>query len=254
MNELTFQPVAHTAIILSGGKGQRLKDIVADRQKTMAIVAKRPFIEWLLLYFSRQGVKRAVICTGYKSEHIKQHFAQRLFDNLTIEISDERYPLGTAGAIKQALKFTDDSTLLVANGDSFCHFALPKFIRSHHDTRALMTILATPINNANRYGSMIINENGGVIGFQEKSADHITGIINAGIYLIDREVINKLSFGRNISLEKELIPSLIPDKVFSHTSNGPFIDIGIPKDYSTAQAMFSDPGFLDTVGLSNYIS
>jgi D-glycero-alpha-D-manno-heptose 1-phosphate guanylyltransferase len=112
------------AVILAGGKGTRLKSVVSDRPKPMAEVAGRPFLEWQLLYLRSLGIKRVILCTGYKGESVENHFDTRVEMGMEIMYSREDSPLGTGGAIRKALTLVRTDPFLVLNGDSFCPFDL----------------------------------------------------------------------------------------------------------------------------------
>ena len=228
------------AIILAGGKGTRLKGILDDRQKTMAIVCGKPFIEWILLSLKKQGVKRAVICTGHLSETVESYFRDKNDIGLEIKFSRENVPLGTAGALRKALDKTNSKQILVLNGDSYFKLDLSGFLKTHIECNAKASIILMPIKDASRYGSVKIGEGGEVLAFMEKTTEEQTGLVNAGAYIFEREIIEKIPEEKKVSLETEIFPDLIGKSLYSRLYEGLFIDIGTPESFDKAEEILSE--------------
>ena len=228
------------AAVLVGGKGTRLKSVVADRPKPMAEVAGRPFLEWLLLAIRAEGVQRAVLCTGYLGQFVSDYFGDGSRIGLELAYSFEPAPLGTGGALRLALNQLGGANVLALNGDSFCRFSIAQLVGAHEQSAARATLWLAPVADTGRYGSVEVDAGGAVRAFREKGAAAGPGLINAGVYLLRRECLEALPAGQPASLERELFPSLIGRGLFATTGEGTFIDIGLPETYAAAGQVLSD--------------
>ncbi|WKZ57787.1 MAG: nucleotidyltransferase family protein [Bdellovibrionota bacterium] len=227
-----------SAVILAGGLGTRLRSVVQDKPKVLAEVAGRPFISYLLHQISSAEIRHCVLCTGYLSEQVRASFGSA-FHGMTLAYSEEQMLLGTAGALRFALPLVQSDPMLVLNGDSYCAADLNAFLSAHQQAKARASIYLTRVNNTSRYGCVRVSQNGSIVGFEEKGASQGAGLINAGIYLIQKELIQSLPKGKAISLEREVFPSLLGDRFVGF--EGPhdiFIDIGTPDSYQQADALF----------------
>jgi NDP-sugar pyrophosphorylase family protein len=227
------------ALILVGGKGARLQSVVRDRPKPMAEVAGRPFVEWLLLALRAQGVRRVIFCTGYMSEVIEAHFRDGRQWDMEVVYSRDPIPLGTAGAVRYALSQVPSDRFLVMNGDSYCRVDISRLEEVHTTRGACATIWLVRVNDCRRYGSVVIGEDGIVQDFREKSAEKCAGLINAGIYLLEREVAETIPDGRPVSMETEFFPGLIGHGLYAVVGDGPFLDIGTPEAHAVADELFA---------------
>ena len=203
------------AMILVGGKGTRLQSVVNDRPKPMAEVAGRPFVEWLLLALRAQGVRRVIFCTGYRSEMVEAHFRDGRQWDMEVLYSRDPIPLGTGGAVRYALSQVRSDRLLAMNGDSYCPVDICRLEEVHTTHGARTTLWLIWLNACRRYGSVVIGEDGVVQAFREKSAEECAGLINAGIYLLEREVAETIPEGRALSLEIQVFPQLIGRGLFA---------------------------------------
>ena len=227
------------AVILVGGKGARLQSVMSDRPKPMAEVGGRPFVEWLLLALRTQGVRRTVLCTGYMSEVVEMYFGDGRQWDMEVVYSRDPVPLGTAGAVRHALAQVRSDRFLMLNGDSYCHVDINHFEEVHVARGARATLWLVSADDCSRYGSVEIGEDGAVRAFQEKSSGKRAGLINAGIYLLEREVVKTIPEGRTVSIETEFFPTLIDHGLYAVVGNGPFLDIGTPEAYATAEQFFA---------------
>ena len=222
------------AIILAGGKGTRLKSVLDDRPKPMAIIRGKPFIEWILLMLKRQGIQRVVICTGHLSEIVESYFGDSRNINMEITFARDPFPLGTGGAVRNALGKTRSKHILVLNGDSYLRVNISSFLKTHLALSAKVSISLVQVEDSSRYGSVKINKNGKMLAFLEKSQKKQSGLINAGIYLLEREIVEEIPEEKMVSLEKEIFPALIGKGLYGVTCNEPFIDIGTPETLNKA--------------------
>lgn len=218
-------------IILAGGFGTRLRDVVNDVPKSMASINGQLFLEYLLDYISQFNINNIILSVGYKQEIIKSYFGNK-YKNITINYSCEDNPLGTGGAIKQALKYVSNSKVIVLNGDTLFNIDLDLFYNL--DNNSHITLAVKKMENFNRYGSLDIKDNK-VISFNEKEYTK-SGFINAGIYLIYTNIFN------NISAEKFSFEEFLQkqNNISSYISDSYFIDIGVPLDYEQAKIDFRE--------------
>ena len=225
-----------TALILAGGMGTRLRDVVSDRPKVLAEVNGRPFLSFLLDMLADSGLSRVVLCTGYMASQVKESFGGR-YKNMALAYSEEGSPSGTGGALRLALPLADSDPLLVMNGDSYCNADLQQFFQQHVRANSRASLLLTGLEETSRYGTVKTDETGVVTSFIEKGEAAGPGLINAGIYLIAREVIQSIPASVTASLERELFPCLIGNGLHGFFQDSEFIDIGIPSDYIAASAI-----------------
>jgi D-glycero-alpha-D-manno-heptose 1-phosphate guanylyltransferase len=222
------------ALILAGGMGTRLKNIITDVPKPMAPVDNKPFLEHLLKYVSAFGINRFILSVGYKKESIIRHFGLH-FGNSKIIYAPEEKPLGTGGALKNALNFFSDKKFLVLNGDTWFAMNYATFLGKTSKFTCAMAIRKE--SNKNRYGSVVLDDKFRITGFHEKNEASISDWMNAGVYLFDRTVLlSHFPAEEAFSLEKDVLPNMARmGDLFGIPMDGDFIDIGIPEDYERAK-------------------
>lgn len=234
----TFNLSEITVAILAGGLGTRLQSVIKDQPKVLAEVNGHPFLEYLLNQIDSAGFKEVVICVGYLGDQIKNRFGEK-YKNLNLSYSYEQSLLGTAGGLRLALPFLKSETILVLNGDSFCDVNLKDFLDFHLDKKANASLVLSEINDTSRYGKVTLDKNDQIIGFKEKREGNSgPGLINAGIYLINHQLISKLPPGV-LSLEKEVFPKWIGQSFYGYKTNTSFIDVGTLERYKKAEEFFA---------------
>lgn len=227
------------AIVLAGGKGTRLATVISDRPKPMAMVAGRPFLEWLLAELRSQGVQRIILSIGHLGEVIRAHFGDGDAFGLKIVYAAEVSPLGTGGAIRAAMEHAHGARFLVLNGDSYCRFDLAAQLREHIAQGAQATLAVTHVTDAGRYGTVQRQPDGTVSAFVEKRPDAGAGWISAGIYVMERSLLASLPVGQPCSIERDVLGIAPQGALHSVAARGPFIDIGTPESFEQAQAVLS---------------
>ena len=243
------------AIILAGGLGTRLKPCIENLPKPLAPVNGKPFLRYILDYLYVNGVHRAIISTGYKSETVEE-FIGRSHRGMTVEYCREESPLGTGGAIKKALGMCRENCVAVINGDTYFDVDLAEMKKFHDASGCRLSLAAKWIENAENSG-LLEHKNGILCGFHEKGIMS-AGLINGGIYFIDKHTLDGIA-EEKFSFEKQVLEAAYcPVAVFE--SDGYFIDIGIPENYRKAEKendkLFSrrkrKAVFLDRDGTINY--
>lgn len=218
-------------IILAGGFGTRLQSIVKDVPKPMADIKGTPFLELLMDNMINYGTDEFIICVSYLKEKIMNYFKDN-YKGIPIKYSIENNPLGTGGAIKQAFDLYEIDNAIVINGDTFIKMDYKRFYEENKDEN--LTIALKKMDDASRYG-LVETKNDRIIKYNEKSQDKKAGLINAGIYLINKNLWNKYKDKTIFSFEKEILEKEIENiypKFF--VTDDYFIDIGIPESYKQA--------------------
>lgn len=221
------------AIVLAGGYGTRLKAVVPDLPKPMAPIGGRPFLEILLAGLAANGFSRVVLSLGHMADVIRNHFGAQ-FANMEIVYEIEESPLGTGGAVRQAMEHVLSDHVYVLNGDTYLALkasAVERLWKTFHQP----IILAREVSDTSRFGRIEVSD-GIVVKFCEKGIGG-GGMINAGCYVLQRETLNSFALGTPFSLEQDFLEAAVRRSVFRvSVSRGQFIDIGVPEDYLRAQS------------------
>lgn len=228
------------AIILAGGLGTRLRPVVSNTPKSMASIQGVPFIEILVRRLAEQGVGKIVVAIGYLAEQIVDHFSAIGDIGPELLFHREEELLGTGGAIFSAIGLCDPGEVFVLNGDTYVEVDLAALgkARAEHDASVAMCLVEA--SDTSRYGAVSITSEGWIRSFGEKSRRG-PGLVNAGVYAFDRDLINLPPMAPPFSFEREMIAPLVQStQVFGFRTGGRFIDIGMPDDYRAAQRLLAD--------------
>jgi D-glycero-alpha-D-manno-heptose 1-phosphate guanylyltransferase len=228
---------AVTAVILAGGRGTRLRGVVADRPKVVAPVGGRPFLTHLFDRLDAVGLREVVLCTGYLAQQIVALFGDS-YRGLRLGYSREAAPLGTGGAIRLALCQTQSDPVLVLNGDSYCDVDIRDLWRSHHMHPAVATLTLVEVPDTGRYGRVHLDDGGRVVAFEEKGGVPGPGWINAGVYLLSRRFLAEIPAARPLSLEQEIFPAWAGRGLYGYPCGARLLDIGTPDAYAEADKFF----------------
>lgn len=230
-------------LILAGGLGTRLRSVVGDTPKSMAQVGGRPFLEYLILQIRRAGLSEVVLCTGHGADVIERYFGTGNGSGVDIAYSREPEPYGTGGALRLAASRFPAKRSLVMNGDSFFDIQLETLWQRHQTTPARVTMALARGVEGMRYGVVGIDPTGSVTSFVEKatgsSSDRLTaepGLINAGLYVMEAPILAAIPEGRPVSLEREVLPTLVGDGLRGEVFSAHFTDIGVPEDLALLRA------------------
>ena len=227
------------AIVLAGGFGTRLQEVVSDVPKSMAPVNNRPFLEYLFDDLISQDVGKVILSVGYKHEVISGHFGDR-YRSLELHYSVENEPLGTGGGVRLALWKTEGLHVLVMNGDSLFRFDYRAMMEYHLRKKADATLALRKMKDTGRYGRVTLNSAGRINGFEEKGRSPGAGYINGGVYVLAKPFLMDPDYRGRFSLEKDCFERFYPEsKFYGYKTDGFFLDIGIPGDYLKAQHEFA---------------
>ena len=220
-------------IILAGGMGTRLREVVSDVPKPMAAIKGKPFLEYLLNWLSDySSVRRFILAVGYKSEVIVNYFGQS-FNQIPIVYVNEHEPLGTGGAILNALKTCDSDNVLIINGDTYFPIDINRFEEFHQSNKKPISGALKKMKDFDRYGTVEILQDS-IVKFNEKTYCE-EGLINGGIYIVNKNWLEQEKYPSKFSFEKDVLEKnankgLLAGKIFEDV----FVDIGIPEDYNKA--------------------
>lgn len=222
------------AVILIGGRGTRLRPFTCDTPKPLLPVLNRPFLHYQFDVLKKHGVRRAILCTSYKPKVFHTLLGTGRSHGLKLEYVHEAAPLGTGGALRNALDRLDGTTL-VLNGDVLNKLDVTAFSAMHRKNRAHVSLALTRVKDPTLYGVVETAADGSVRKFVEKpSWDEVeTNTVNAGAYIFERDVIARIPPNTIYSLERSLFPQLLLEgkRVFGWVSTGYWIDIGTVEKY-----------------------
>ncbi len=219
-------------VILCGGLGTRLRPVVFDRPKVLARIGGNTFLDILIGELTEQGFKNIILCTGYLKNKIKDHFNHERDYN--IAFSEEEEPLGTGGALKKAGSLIKSDPFMVLNGDSICRINFRDFYDFHVIRKATLSMALVRTKAAQDFGSVVLDGSQKITSFKEKAASRDESLINAGIYLMQKDIFSLMPEEKRFSLEYDFFPNLIEDKCYGFITDSELIDIGTPERYEKA--------------------
>ncbi len=226
--------VIDEAIILAGGLGTRLRSAVPDLPKCMAPVDNKPFLTFVINHLRRHGIKRFIFSLGYMSEEIVAFLGEK-FPALPYKVCIEDQPLGTGGAIKKACSLAENSSVLVANGDTLYKIDVELLTGIHLASGACCSLSLKPMQNFDRYGVVEIDNCNLVKKFLEKRFFE-TGLINGGVYALNKNKFLAENLPEKFSFEKDYLEQYYTKRtMFGVVQDQYFIDIGVPEDFERAQ-------------------
>jgi len=240
---VTLSPLNHSmeAIILAGGAGTRLKQVVSDLPKPMAPIHNRPFLEYLMDYWIGQGVSQFILAVGFKAELIQKHFGKQ-YQNCDVVYSIEKDYLGTGGGFLKALSLLKEPReFLALNGDTFFRVSLKSLQAFHQEKKSMLSIGIRKLNRPERFGSIKVDGNFRITSFEEQPSGK-ENFINGGVYLSNAEIFDGFKERKGkISLEREVFPKIAEagKPMFGFETDADFIDIGTPGDYEQANTFFT---------------
>lgn len=246
------------AILLCGGMGTRLRSVVSDRPKPMADICGKPFLQYLLEMLRDKGITEVIFALGYMGEMIEEYFQDGSAFGLKIAYSYEEEPLGTGGAIRNALPKILEEEVLVLNADTYFPMDYQGLYHFHQENDGDFSLATRAVPDISRYGAVRRDSAGRILAWNEKLGDggqqpgegskqpiegnaqqaasaspkSLSGEINGGIYVMKKSLIAEIPEGKQ-SLEQDCIPKWLSEgkRIFGLPFHGYFMDIGIPEDY-----------------------
>jgi len=222
------------AVVLVGGEGTRLRPLTYLTVKAMVPVLNKPFIEYIIRHLSRHNISEIILAIGYQPDRITEYFTDERQLGTKLVYSIETEQLGTAGAVKNAEPYIDD-TLFAMNGDIFTDLDFTEMLHFHKNRGAKVTIALTPVEDPSRFGVVETDSNQRVTRFVEKPKREqvVCNMINAGVYVIETEVLKRIPEGKRCMFEHDIFPSLVAEgePVFGYTTDVYWMDMGTPEKY-----------------------
>lgn len=230
------------AIILCGGLGTRLRDVVKDVPKPMAPINGKPFMQIQVDKLIDAGVTKIVFAVGYKKEIIRDFFGDE-YRGVPLVYSEEDFPLKTGGAMRQALGYIDEDYALILNGDIYTTIDYRDMVRQHVESGAVETLAAKPMKNFDRFGNVVLGDEGmTIVDFIEKQPT-AQGNVNLGVYVLNKDIFDEYAdeLGAAFSHEVDYLTRHLHDRRHcAYLYDGYYIDIGIPADYFAFCEYFKD--------------
>ncbi|HEX2233274.1 MAG TPA: NDP-sugar synthase [Thermoleophilaceae bacterium] len=223
------------ALVLAGGEGTRLRPLTLTVPKPVMPLAGRPFLSFMLDWLARHGAEDVILSCGFLSDSVRRVLGD-IYDGMRLRYVVEDEPLGTAGPVRLAHEQgLLEERLLVLNGDVLTDMDLTAELEQHVRTGARVTLGLVSVDDTESYGVVPTDAEGRVEAFLEKTAGEVpTDRINAGAYVLEREVVEAIPGGRAVSFEREVFPQLVGDGLYGWQAGGYWIDIGAPDRYLEA--------------------
>lgn len=231
------------AVIMVGGKGTRLRPLTDTMSKPILPVLDRPCLSYLIRSMVDGGIKEIILACGYRSEQMAEAIGDGSEYGIKIEYSYEDGPMGTAGAMK-LLEDRLDDVFVAANGDVMASLDLKGEIETHTSSGASVTILLNAVDNPTEFGIARTDEDNRILEFKEKPKPEevFSNLINAGVYIVNKDVLSFVPKGQMYDFSKELIPVLMERgyRIQGHMLNGVWIDVGRPSDLIRANKVMAE--------------
>lgn len=227
------------AVVLVGGKGTRLRPLTLSAPKPMLPTAGLPFLTHLLSRIAAAGIEHVILGTSYKPAVFEAEFGDGSALGLQIEYVTEEHPLGTGGCIANVAGKLRNDTAMVFNGDVLSGADLAQLLDFHRSNRADVTLQLVRVGDPRAFGCVPTDEEDRVVAFLEKTEDPPTDQINAGCYVFERNVIDRIPQGREVSVEREVFPALLADgdcKIYGYVDASYWRDMGTPEDFVRGSA------------------
>jgi NDP-sugar pyrophosphorylase family protein len=224
------------AAILAGGLGTRVAQFLGELPKIMAPCGDRPLLDHLLDWLADQGVRRVVLCLGYRATPVLEHLQRAQRRDLEVVISVEPEPLGTAGGLAHARSLFQSDPVFVLNGDTLADVDLRAFLAAYRGAGTRLAVVAARVDDAGRYGGMEIDRCSRVIRFCEKGGgeEDPPRWVSAGLYCLSRELLDEIAALGRGSLERQVFEREPSGSILAFPIDGPFLDIGTPETLAGA--------------------
>lgn len=227
------------AVVLVGGFGTRLRPLTNATPKQMLPILHRPMIEHVIDHLAEHGIEEAVLSMGYRPDRFTEAYPSGVFNGVKLHYAVEPEPLDTAGAIRFAAKDAGIAEqFIVVNGDVLTDLDIGALVAFHDERGADGTIALHRVEDPSAFGVVLTDDNGRVLAFVEKPPreEAPTDLINAGTYVLEPSVIDRIAEGRKVSIEREVFPAMVDDGVLYATPGDTYwIDTGTPAKYIESQ-------------------
>jgi len=226
------------SIILAGGLGTRLRQVVPDSPKVLALVSGRPILDLIIDWLSGFGIRRIILSLGYKADAVIEHIANMPQGKTEIIPVVESKPLGTGGGLRAAFDCCHSDPILAVNGDTLVTADLCTFLDFHRLGGAEMSLMYAKVDDGNRYGQLTVSK-GRIQAFQEKNKSNIgSAVVSTGVYLFKTGFLSKIPKFKFLSLEKDIIALSAPGSIAAWGEGVEFLDVGTPESFLEANRKF----------------
>lgn len=224
------------AVLMAGGKGSRIRPLTLSRPKPLIPVANRPMIEYIVEKIRNSGYNELVVTLSYLKNQIKT-LLKKDYSDMNIKYSVEETPLGTAGGVKKASKYLND-TFFVLSGDVLVDVDLNKLLNFHKKNNALATMVLTPVENPSHFGIATLDNQKRIIKFLEKpsNCEIFSKLANTGTYVLEPEIFDYINKKVEVDFSQDIFPKLIEEKrgIYGYVFEGYWNDVGRPRTYLQA--------------------
>jgi NDP-sugar pyrophosphorylase family protein len=231
-----FKPSIITAIILAGGKGENLRPYTYELPKSLLPIKSRPILEYIIENLRRAEIRNIIICIGYLGEKIKEYFADGKKWGVKIQYSEEKYPLGTGGAIFRASQYVKNQSFILIHGDVLTDLNLKDLINFHKEQQSIGTIALTLVKNPSLFGQLKLH-GVKIVNFYSptKKGQEQSYLINTGVYVFNKEIFNFFPKNKQIFMLEDLLDKLIKEKKLSgFVFEKQWFDVGTLDNYEEA--------------------
>lgn len=227
-------------VILCGGLGKRLRPLLMDKPKSMANFDGHAFLDLLLDSLFKQGFRKFILCIGYLGKYIKDYYKKSFYAPYII-FSEEKKPLGTGGAVKNAERYIKKNNFIVINGDTFCEVDMKSFLDFHlSQKKALVSMVVAYSDERDDCGYLKLDSSKMITAYAEKKSEGSKRYINAGIYIFNRKILSLIPPNQEYSLERSLFPSLVNNSLYGYFTKSKVLDIGTSERYQQAISYFKN--------------
>ena len=225
------------AVILAGGLGTRLLPYTKTIPKPMLLLGKKPILEYVIKWIKKNGVKEIILCVSYKGKKIEDYFKNGEKFDVKIEYAKSKKPLSTAGQLKTAEKFIDD-TFVCTYGDTISDFNLKRMIKEHERKKVLATMSLYNYKYTLRYGVINTKKHGLISSWNEKPM--FNAKINMGSYIFEPEIFSFIPKNKQYGMDDAIKKAIIKKKrINSFISKNEFIDVGTKEIYEKMNLIYS---------------
>ncbi|HYC80263.1 MAG TPA: NDP-sugar synthase, partial [Solirubrobacterales bacterium] len=225
------------AVVLVGGEGTRLRPLTTHVPKPALTLVDRPFVAYLVEWLAAHGVEEIVLACGFLPDVLREVLGEEEHEGVRLTYVVEPEPRGTAGAIRFAADALGErlgERFLALNGDVLADLDLTALLRSHEERGARASIALYEVDDASHYGLVSTGPDGAVTEFREKSGEVAPGAINAGAYVLERSLLERIPPGERVSIEREIFPRLVGEGLYALPLAGYWMDFGTPERYLQA--------------------
>lgn len=230
------------ALVLAGGLGTRTANVLDQTPKLLALLGGRPYLDYLVHWLGRYGVRRMVLSLGHLAEKVLQHLGSHPYPNMEIVPVVEPAPLGTLGGIAHCRGQIHSDPVLVVNGDTYIDADLGAFLKFHRSQEFGASLVCTMVDDASRYGGVDFDSDGAITAFREKQPGG-AGYISGGMYLLGAAALDRIGSIGTGSVERDFFADQSALRFGAFSGQFQFIDFGTPESIQEGQDFFSALGF-----------